>query len=59
MKRYAVIENNKVINIIVDPGADAVAAEPSKYIDLENGWDFNSGIDGGIFFPPILIPNPE
>lgn len=47
---FAVIENNKVINIIVDPGAEELAANPNKYIEYTDGWDFDNGIDGGEFF---------
>ncbi|CAB4150210.1 hypothetical protein UFOVP1513_9 [uncultured Caudovirales phage] len=49
-KLFAVIENNKVINIIVGVEDDVVADNPGKYIDYTNGWDFNNGIDGGAFF---------
>jgi hypothetical protein len=48
---FAVIENNKVINIIVGVEDDVVAANPGKYIEYTHGWDFNNGIDGGAFFP--------
>jgi len=57
---FAVIENNKVVNIIVGVEPEVVAANPGKYIDYTDGWDFDNGIDGGIFFPvPIeeVIPN--
>jgi chorismate mutase len=48
---FAVIENNKVINIIVGVEDEVVAANPEKYIEYTNGWDYNNGIDGGIYFP--------
>ena len=51
MRTFAVIENNKVINIIVGVEPEVVAANPSKYIDYTDGWDYNNGIDGGDFFP--------
>ena len=47
---FAVIENNTVVNIIVDPGAEELAANPNKYIEYTDGWDFDNGIDGGEFF---------
>jgi len=47
---FAVIENNKVINVIVGVEDEVVAANPEKYIEYTNGWDYNNGIDGGIFF---------
>jgi hypothetical protein len=49
-KVYAVIENNKVVNIIVGVEPEVVTANPEKYIDYTDGWDFNNGIDGGDFF---------
>jgi len=48
---YAVIENNKVINIVVGVEPEVLEANPDKYIDYTDGWDFASGIDGGEFFP--------
>jgi len=51
MRTYAVIENKKVVNIIVGVEPEVVAANPEKYIDYTNGWDYSNGIDGGDFFP--------
>lgn len=51
MRTYAVIEDNKVINIIVGVEQEVLAANPDKYIDYTDGWDYNNGIDGGVFFP--------
>ena len=50
-KLFAVIENNKVINIVVGVEDEVVAANPGKYIEYTEGWDYNNGIDGGEFFP--------
>ena len=50
-KTFAVIEDNKVVNIIVGLEDEVVAANPGKYIEYTNGWDYNNGIDGGDFFP--------
>ena len=47
---FAVIENNKVVNIIVGVEDDVVATNPSKYIEYTNGWDFDNGKDGSAFF---------
>jgi hypothetical protein len=56
---YAVIENNKVVNILVDVDADILAANPEMYIEYTNGWDYNNGIDGGDFFPiPVIEEIP-
>ena len=50
--RYAVIENNKIINIIVaDSKEIAEEATGLSCIDCTDGWDYSNGIDGGIFFP--------
>jgi hypothetical protein len=57
-KLFAVIENKKVINIIVGVEDEVIAANPEKYIEYTNGWDFNNGIDGGIFFPISIIEEP-
>jgi hypothetical protein len=51
MKKYAVIENNKVVNIIVGVEAEVLAANPDKYVDFTDGWDHSNGIDGCDFFP--------
>ena len=51
-RKFAVVENNKVVNIIVGVEDEVVAANPGKYIEYTNGWDFNNGIDGGIYFIP-------
>jgi hypothetical protein len=59
-KLFAVIEDNKVINTIVGVEDEVVASNPGKYIEYTNGWDYNNGIDGGIFFPgPIIVETPE
>lgn len=57
MKKFAIIENNKVINIVVGVEDEIVAANPSKYIEYTDGWDFDNGIDGGEFFikPEVQI----
>lgn len=54
-KLFAVIEDNKVVNIVVGVEDEAVAANPEKYIEYTNGWDYNNGIDGGVFFPEINL----
>lgn len=53
---FAVIEDSKVINIIVDPGQEEIDNNPEKYIEYTNGWLYPEGIDGGKFFP---IPQIE
>lgn len=55
-KLFAVVEDNKVINIVVGIEDEVIASNPGKYIEYTNGWDYNNGIDGGIFFPPLTIP---
>ena len=52
-KLFAVIENNKVVNVIVGVEDEVVAANPEKYIEYTNGWDYSNGIDKGNFFPPL------
>lgn len=53
MKKFAVIENNKVVNIIVGVEDEVVAANPNKYLEYTDGnWDFNNGIDPQNFFIP-------
>ena len=54
MRTYAVIENNKVVNIIVGVEPEVLKANPDNYIDYTDGWDFSNGIDGGQYFiPPV------
>jgi hypothetical protein len=55
MKLFAVIEDNKVVNIIVGVEDEVVAANPGKYIEYTNGWDYNNGIDGGVHFPLPVV----
>jgi chorismate mutase len=49
-RKFAVIENNKVVNIIVGVEDEVVAANPEKYIEYTDGWDYENGIDGNGFF---------
>ena len=58
-RKFAVIENNKVVNIIVGVEDEVVAANLDKYIEYNDGWLFPQGIDGGEFFikPGIETPN--
>lgn len=56
MRVYAVIENNKVVNIIVGVEAKVLKANPDKYIDYTDGWLYPEGIDGGDFFPSETTP---
>jgi len=58
-RKFAVIEGNKVVNIIVGVEDEVVAANPEKYIEYTNGWDYNNGIDGGVYFPlPVIEELP-
>ena len=50
-RNYAVIEDNKVVNIITNVELETLAANPNVYIDYTDGWDYNNGVDGGNFFP--------
>lgn len=52
---FAVIEDNKVVNIIVGVEDEVVAINPNKYIEYTNGWTYPEGIDGGNFLPPLEI----
>ena len=54
-RKFAVIENSKVVNIIVGVEDEVVAANPHKYIEYTNGWTYPEGIDGGKFFPPLVV----
>lgn len=51
MKLFAVVENNKVVNVIVGVEDEVLAANPDKYIEYTNGWNYPADIDGGDFFP--------
>jgi hypothetical protein len=51
-KTFAVIEDNKVINVILANSLEtAEEITALSCIDVTDGWDHNSGIDGGVFFP--------
>lgn len=49
-RKFAVIEDNKVINIVINVEDEVVEANPETYIEYTDGWDFDNGIDGGTFF---------
>jgi len=42
---FAVIENNKIVNVIVGVEDEVVAANPEKYVEYTYGWDFDSTVD--------------
>jgi hypothetical protein len=50
-RKFAVIEDNKVVNIIVGVEDEVVAANPGKYIEYTNGWVCPAGVDDSAFFP--------
>jgi len=52
---FAVVENNKVTNVIVGVEDEVVVNNPDKYIEYTDGWDYENGIDGGNFFPPLVV----
>ena len=58
-KLFAVIKDSKVVNILVGVEDEVVAANPGKYIEYTNGWDYDNGIDGGVFFPLPVVEEPE
>lgn len=51
MRVFAVIENKKVVNIIVGVEDEVLEANPEKFIEYTDGWPYPKGIDGGVFFP--------
>jgi len=56
MRKFAVIENNKVVNIVVGIEDEVLLANPDKYFEYtDDQWDFNNGLDGGKFF---IEPKP-
>jgi hypothetical protein len=55
-RKYAVVENNRVTNVIVGVEPSVLAANPGMYIDCTDGWDYESGIDGSTFFPAPVVP---
>ena len=58
-KRFAIIENNKVTNIVIGVEEEVIISNPGKYIDYTSGWEYDNGIDGGDFFPPLSFIPPE
>ena len=51
MRLFAEIENKKVVNVVVGVEDEILEANPGKYIEYTNGWNYPKGIDGGVFFP--------
>lgn len=51
MRLFAVIENNKVINVVVGVEDEVLEANPEMFIEYTDGWKYPEGIDGGDFFP--------
>jgi len=49
-RKFAVIEDNKVVNIIVGVEAEVVAANPDKYVEYTNGWVCPAGVDDSALF---------
>lgn len=59
-RKFALIENNTVVNILVGVDEAEIQANPEKYIEYtDNNWDFTNGIDGGIFFIEPKTPLEE
>jgi len=56
MRVFAVIENKKVVNIIVGLEDEVLKANPKMYIEYTDGWKYPKGIDGGDFFPNEATP---
>jgi hypothetical protein len=54
-RKYAVIEKDKVVNIVVGIESQILEDNPDKYIEYTDGWDYDNGIDGGDFFPIPVI----
>jgi hypothetical protein len=51
MATYAVVENKTVQNIIEAESLEiAELATGATCIDVTEGWDYDNGIDGGMFF---------
>jgi predicted peptidase len=57
-RKFAVIENNVVTNIIVGVEDEVVAANPIKYVEYTNGWVCPEGVDDSAFFPKPEITAP-
>jgi len=57
---WAIIEDNKVVNVVIDVDVEDLKNNSSKYVNYTNGWDYSNGIDGGVYFPiPITEPVSE
>jgi hypothetical protein len=52
MFNFAAIKDNKVVNVILaDTKEIAESLTGLTCIDTTDGWDYNNGIDGGVFYP--------
>jgi hypothetical protein len=55
-RKFAVIEDNKVTNVIVGVEDEVVAANPTKYVEYTDGWVCPAGVDDSAFFPKPVDP---
>jgi hypothetical protein len=56
MANFAVIKENVVTNIIVAESKEvAENVTGLSCIDYTEGWDYENGIDGGDFFPVLIL----
>jgi len=59
-KLFAVIENNKVVNVVINVEDEIVAENPGKYIEYTNGWTCPDGVDDSDFFPkPVKVESAQ
>lgn len=55
-KRYAVIENKKVINVVINVGENELSENPDKYFEITDNKALPKDIDGNNFIAVTELP---
>ena len=51
MKKYALVKDNVVLNVVVAESLEDLGSLAAYAVDCTDGWDFNNGIETSGFFP--------
>lgn len=55
-KRYAVIENKKVVNVVINVDENELSNNPEKYFEITNNEKLPKDIDGNNFIAVTELP---
>ena len=50
MKKYALVKDNVILNVVVAESLEDLGPLANHAIDCTDGWDFNNNIDTAGFF---------